>query len=97
MDLYRLFGKILAKYFSEIFTSFLLCISAILSIIVFWKGIQNDIYGNYKIFEWISSGKFVANWSINIDPLSSIMLGSCNFCFCISSYLLNWLYESRSS
>ena len=44
------------------------------SIIVFWNGIQNDTYGNYKIFEWISSGGFTANWSIKIDPLSSIML-----------------------
>ena len=49
-------------------------ISAILSILVFWRGIQNNIYGNYKIFEWISSGSFIANWSINIDPLSSVML-----------------------
>ncbi len=67
-------GKSIAKFFSEIFTSLLVTVSAILSIIVFLKGIQNDHYVNYKIFEWVSSGKFVANWSINIDPLSSIML-----------------------
>ena len=67
-------GKSVTKYFSEIITSFLVSISAVLSIIVFWNGFHNDIYGNYKIFEWISSGDFTANWSINIDPLSSIML-----------------------
>ena len=67
-------GKSITKYFAEIFTSLCVGISAILSILVFWNGIQNDIYGNYKIFEWISSGGFTANWSINIDPLSSIML-----------------------
>ena len=67
-------GRSLTKYFSEISTSLFVCISAVLSIIVFWNGIQNDIYGNYKIFEWISSGDFTANWSIYIDPLSSIML-----------------------
>ena len=33
-----------------------------------------DVYGNYLIFEWISSGSFTANWSINVDPLSSVML-----------------------
>ena len=38
------------------------------------RGVQNNIYGNYIIFEWISSGGFTANWSINIDPLSSVML-----------------------
>jgi len=62
------------KYFSELATSLLVSISAVLSILLFWNGIQNNTYGNYKIFEWISSGNFIANWSINIDPLSSIML-----------------------
>jgi NADH-quinone oxidoreductase subunit L len=67
-------GKSLIKYFSEITTSLFTSISAILSIVLFWNGIQKNNYGNYKIFEWISSGNFIANWSINIDPLSSIML-----------------------
>ncbi len=68
------FGKSLTKLFSEISTTVFVSLSSILSIIVFWEGIQNNSYGNYKIFEWISSGNFVANWSINIDPLSSVML-----------------------
>ena len=67
-------GRSLIKYFSEITTSLFVSISGILSIILFWNGIKKNIYGNYQIFEWISSGNFVANWSINIDPLSSIML-----------------------
>ena len=67
-------GKSLIKYFSEITTSLFVSISAIFSIILFWNGIQDNTYGNFIIFEWISSGSFVANWSINIDPLSSVML-----------------------
>ena len=67
-------GKSLIKYFSEITTSLFVSISAVFSIILFWDGIKNDAYGNFKIFEWISSGSFIANWSINIDPLSSVML-----------------------
>ena len=67
-------GKSITKYFAEISTSLFVSISAVLSIIVFLNGIQNDNYGNHIIFEWISSGGFKANWSINIDPLSSIML-----------------------
>ena len=67
-------GRSLTKYFAEISTSLLVSISAVLSIFVFWNGIQNDIYGNYIIFEWISSGGFKANWSINVDPLSTVML-----------------------
>ncbi len=68
------FGRSLTKYFAEISTSLFVSISAVLSIIVFWNGIQNDVYGNYIIFEWINSGGFTANWSIYVDPLSSIML-----------------------
>ena len=68
------FGKSLTKFFSEIITSLFVSISAILSIIVFWHGIEKNNYNNYIIFEWISSGDFIANWSINIDPLSSVML-----------------------
>ncbi len=67
-------GKSLTKYFSEITTSLFVSLSAILSFFIFWEGIKDNIYGNYKIFEWLSSGNFVANWSINIDPLSSVML-----------------------
>ena len=67
-------GKSLTKFFSEFITSVFVSLSAILSIIVFWEGIQSNSYGNYKIFEWVSSGNFVANWSINVDPLSSVML-----------------------
>ena len=49
-------GKSLTKSFSEITTSIFVSLSAILSIIVFLRGIQNGNYGNFKIFEWVSSG-----------------------------------------
>ena len=68
------FGRSLTKYFSEISTSIFVSLSAILSLIVFFNGIKNDTYGNYIIIEWIKSGNFAANWSINVDPLSSVML-----------------------
>ncbi len=67
-------GRSVNRFFSEILTTLLVSISAILSVIIFWNGIQDNNYGNYQIIEWISSGDFVANWSINIDPLSSVML-----------------------
>ena len=68
------FGRTLTKFFSEIITSLFVSVSAILSAIVFWNGIEKDNYNNHLIFEWISSGDFIANWSVNIDPLSSVML-----------------------
>ena len=68
------FGKSLGSFFSELITSFFVSVSAVLSVLIFYNGITNNSYGNYKLFEWVSSGNFVANWSINIDPLSSIMI-----------------------
>ena len=67
-------GKSIKYFFSEIITSLFTLLSAVLAIIIFYKGINYGEYGNYKIFTWISSGDFIANWSINIDPLSAVML-----------------------
>ena len=67
------YGKFLGSLFSEIITTLLVSLSAILSIIVFYEGWQYNYYENHLIFEWISSGNFKANWSINFDPLTSVM------------------------
>ena len=47
-------GRSIAMYFAEISTSLFVSISAVLSIFVFWNGIQNDVYGNYLMdkFWW---------------------------------------------
>ena len=66
--------KPLGDRYTEVTTTTFLFLSATLSIIIFYKGIIYGEYENYKIIEWISSGNFKADWSINIDPLSSIML-----------------------
>ena len=68
------FGRSLGNFFSELATSFFVCSSAILSVVILYNGINANAYGNYEIFEWVNSGSFVANWSIKIDSLSSIML-----------------------
>ena len=68
------FVKPFGDRYSEVITTTLVIFSAILSGVIFYNGIMHDQYGNYKILEWISSGNFQVNWSVNIDPLSSIML-----------------------
>ena len=76
-----LFGAIIGyivKYFGDFYcqliTTVFVSITAILSIIIFYNGIYHGIYGNYLIYQWIASGSFIVNWSVNIDPLSAIML-----------------------
>ena len=72
-----LFGSVfgyLSKYFGNLFpiliTTLFVFASSILSTLIFYNGIVNDSYGNYLIYKWVTSGNFVANWSINIDPVS---------------------------
>ncbi len=68
------FGKKLGTLFSQIFSCLMVSIAAIMSFIIFYNGLIYDNYGNYLIFEWIQSGNLKVNWSIKIDPLSSIMV-----------------------
>ncbi len=68
------FAKSIGILFSQIFSCSMILLSAILSCFIFYEGVINKTYGNYLIFEWINSGNFIVNWSINIDPLSSIMI-----------------------
>jgi len=68
------FTKFFGDLIPQIITTLLVCVSGILSILVFYNGVFYESYGNYLIYEWISSGNFIVNWSINIDPLSAIML-----------------------
>ena len=66
--------KSMGDKYTEIITTLFLFLSAILSIKIFYNGIIHGEYVNSKIVEWISSGNLKVDWSINIDPLSSIML-----------------------
>jgi len=68
------FGRVIGDRNSEIITSLLVSISAILSIYVFYEVIINSYQENIVIVKWINSGSLDVNWSMNIDPLSSVML-----------------------
>ena len=68
------FGKKLGDKLSLILTSSFVLISAVLSLIIFYEVFVNDYYSNKLIYNWITSGKFNVNWSIKIDPLTSVML-----------------------
>ena len=77
-----LLGSIISGFFaqpigtkqSQIITSSLVLVSAIFSLFIFYQVMMNDYQSNKLIFNWISSGDFNVNWSINIDPLTSVML-----------------------
>jgi NADH-quinone oxidoreductase subunit L len=68
------FGKKIGSKNSQYLSSTLVSISGILSLFIFYETFVNNYSANIIIFEWINSGSFKINWSINIDPLTSIML-----------------------
>ncbi len=68
------FGKVIGIKYSQIVTSLLVSISAILSLYIFFEVFINNYSSNKLIFNWITSGNFNVNWSIYIDPITSVML-----------------------
>ena len=68
------FGKQFGAKSCQVLTSSFVSISAILSLFIFYEVFTRDYSSNKLIFNWISSGEFHVNWSINIDSLTSVML-----------------------
>ena len=68
------FGKFIGDRNSEIVTSLLVSISAILSSLVFYEVIFNQYEKDIIIATWINSGSLEVNWAMKIDTLSSVML-----------------------
>ena len=68
------FGKYIGDKNSEILTSVLVSISALLSVFVLYQVIFNQYEENIVIATWINSGSLDVNWSMLIDPLSAVML-----------------------
>ena len=68
------FGKLIGDKISQILTSLFVSISAILSLIIFFKVVNEGYVNNLIIATWINSGSLNVSWSINVDALSSVML-----------------------
>ena len=68
------FGRFIGDRNSEIITSLLVSISALFSIYVFYQVMVDGFQENILIATWINSGELNVNWSMNIDPLSAVML-----------------------
>ena len=67
-------GKFVGHRSSEIITSLFTSVSAILSILIFYKVVGQSYENNIIISAWLNSGSLNVNWSIKIDALSSVML-----------------------
>ena len=69
-----LFGRKIGDLVSQVFTSSLVGLSAIISCYYLYLFISGSEALNFVIFNWISSGSLNLNWSIYIDALTAVML-----------------------
>ena len=69
-----LFGRRIGDLSSQIITSSLIFLSAIISCYYLYQFIIGSDVLNFIIFNWISSGQLNLNWSIYIDTLTAVML-----------------------
>ncbi len=68
-------GRSIGARTSEIITSTLLVLSAILSWIVFIRvGLLHQNVESIELLRWISSGQLETSWSIRVDTLTAVML-----------------------
>jgi NADH-quinone oxidoreductase subunit L len=69
-----LFGRILGARPSELITTVLLFVSALLSLYAFYDVAIQGHAQILRIMPWITSGDFEADWTIRVDTLTAVML-----------------------
>ena len=92
------FGKLLGDRISQTLTSSLVLVSALISFFYFFKFISNDTaIINDRIINWLSSGKLNFDWSIYIDPLTSLMLVVItSISFLVHIYSIEYMSHDKS-
>ena len=82
---------------SQFTTCFFLIVSAIFSWIIFFNFIGPVDTQNFHLFNWISSGDFVVNWSFRVDSLTAVMLiVVTTMSACIHIYSIGYMSEDKS-
>lgn len=90
-------NKAIADKFSQYFTSFLMILSALFSIIVFIDFFQNKQTQSITLLPWISSGNLAVNWSIYLDSLTATMLVVVNVVSClVHIYSIGYMADDKS-
>src|SRR3546814_6278740 len=69
-----IFGRVIGVRASQIVTSGLLVVSAVLAIIVFPQVTFGGVTEHVHVLTWIDSGSFEADWRLRIDALTAVML-----------------------
>ena len=85
------FGKKFNFKVSQILTTSLLFLSAILSWILFFSYIGERETQIIHIFNWFTSGNFIVDWSIRLDSLTTTMfVVVCSVSACVHLYSIGY-------
>ena len=79
-------GRLAGYRAAELLTTGLLLGAALLAWVLFFDVAIGGDARTIKLFEWIGSGDFKANWSVRLDTLSAVMLVVVNSV----SFLVHW-------
>ena len=96
-----LFSLLFGRYFhfrvSQVITTTFLIISAIFSWIIFFEYISGKEESIYQIFNWITSGSLLVDWSIRVDSLSVTMfIVVSTVSACVHLYSIGYMSEDPS-
>ena len=82
---------------SQILTTSLLFLSAILSWILFFSYIGEKETQIIHIFNWFTSGNFIVDWSIRLDSLTTTMfIVVCSVSACVHLYSIGYMSDDPS-
>ena len=92
-----LFGRAIGDRASEIVTSALLGLAAILSWVALITVGYGDGGGSYRVMDWIVSGDLDVAWSLRIDALTAVMLVVVNtVSFLVHVYSIGYMHHDGS-
>ncbi len=92
-----LFGRAIGARASEIITTGLLLIAAVLSWVVFWRVGFGTETARVPVLRWITSGELDVSWSLRIDTLTAVMLVVVNtVSSLVHLYSIGYMHEDPS-
>ncbi len=92
-----LFGRLIGPRPSEIVTTSLLMISAVLSWVVFFDVALGGNTAHVPVMRWITSGDLDTSWTLRIDTLTAVMLVVVNtVSSLVHLYSIGYMHEDES-
>ena len=91
------FGRSLGDRGSQIITSSLLAVAAILSWVLFFQVAVGGNPRTVTLFNWVTSGDFTFDWALRVDSLTAVMLIVVNtLSFVVHVYAIGYMHHDKS-